>query len=304
MERRQLLMAGVGTIATTISGCLEGGGSSGDDPGEDSPQDTSGGGSPTGTTEEGPDDDISNYDPEGVAKSYFQGLNKGDTNKLQGLSHPDGVVIHTNPARAEQLGKEYELTIKRSDLVEEDIAYFYQPSAIVEVGFEQTRKENDASYVTRNQVVLVVEDGELLVYDTRGQDNELQDGEVVDSCEIESDSDVLDLFPYTDESFYHVSRDESFGDGDATYRGPDGNWFFLEIAVHDSEDEAAEAEPGVGRTYQKGEGEWTIDAALLARNGTMTCTVRGANADATDQLETLYGKLGCFTDDHVVERSW
>lgn len=312
LSRRRVLATLAALPTAAIAGCL---GDTGGEPqvgdggdGDESQSGDDGDGGDTNTpgepTEEGPDDDIENYNPEDVAKTYYNALGGGNKSTLDDLSHSDGIVIHTHADRAEQYKENYKLTIKRTDVVMEDLAYFYQPSAVVEVGYELDRKGNSASVVTRDQVVLVVEDGDLLVYDTRSDDNEIRDGELVDSCEIETDSDVLDLFPYTTESFYHISRREAFGDGDAEYRGPDGNWFFLEIGVHDSEEEAAEVEPGVGATHKKGDGEWTIEAALLARNGNMTCDVRVANADATDQVETLYQELGCFTDDHVVERSW
>ncbi|WP_317175949.1 hypothetical protein [Halomontanus rarus] len=306
MERRKFLIGGVGALATAISGCLGSNSTPSTNNSDDDNDDSSQGNPDTDVTDtptdEGPNDSIGNYDPKAVTKTYYTALNKGNASKLNALSHPSGVAVNNIEDWEKQYGDEYKLSVNRTEVIAEDLVYFSQPYAVVEVGIEQKRDGN--SYLTRHQSVLVVEEGELLVFDIRGEENEILTGESTDSCQIDTDSDVLELLPYTTASFYQVSRDESFGNGEAYYRGPDGNRFKVIFGVHDSEEEAQEVELGLDRTHSYSDGEWTSGAALLARKGTMTCDVRVETADATDQVEALYQQTGCFTDDHVVERSW
>jgi hypothetical protein len=314
MDRRKLIVAGAGALVTTLSGCSgtdgdpSGGTTDGapsqDGPGGDSTEETTDSGSTAKTTESGPDDDIGNYSPEDVAEQYYDAFADADATRLDDLAHPDGVAINSHGPRAEQMAEFYDLTIDRVELASENLEYFYQPSAVVEVAYEQSRKSNSTSRVTRDELVLVVDDGELLVYDRRVQNNYLRDEPPVDSCDIEDVYDLEDRLPITSESFYAAGWDESFGVWDAEYRGPDGSWLVLELGFHDSAEEAEAVEMEIGTTHSKGDTELTTDAGLLARRDTMTCVVSVASADATDQVDALYAEVGCFTEDDVVERSW
>lgn len=284
---RRAYLAGTTLWLSALAGCTSDG-SSGDDP------DDAG----------GPDDDIGNYDPTDVAERYYEALDAGDEATLTELSHSEGIEIENVSNNADTWGEDgYSIDVKRAEVLLEDLEYFYYPSAVVDVGFDQGNNGN--TFATSHEVILVVEDGELRVFDTKGSDTGLQTGEPDGPCPPEDDEDAMANLPRTNGSFYRVKRNASFDSGDAYYRGPKNNRFHAEITVHETVEEAQSVEANTDGTTQHGNGDesWTARAYLVARNEAVTCELDVDNASAAERLDTLYEQVNCFAEDHVEERT-
>jgi len=288
---RRHVLASLGmTGAAAVAGCL---GSEGDDENSD---DENG-------EEEGPDDDIENYDPVSVAIQYYESMNDGDENQLVELSHSEGVSIEQASHDAEHRADTISVTEDRNEVVMEDLDFFFQPSAVVDLSFDYTGGDGDDLPMS-DYIVMAVENEELLVYDTnQDDDDEVLTGEPDGPCLPEDDDEAMENLPLTSESFYQVIRDSSFDSADAFYHGPDHNWFHVEIEVHDSVEEAEEISTVGDVTLGVTDVSWEADESLVARDENVTCRILSEESDAAEHMDTLLEQTNCFNDDHIVERT-
>ena len=307
MNRRDVLqrcgIGGVATLLTGLAGCIGNDGTSGEngpdeeDGLEDGPDDEE-----DDDADDGPDDDISNYDPESVAQEYYEALDAGDGEKLTELSHSQGIAIENVSFNADAWGDQEDITVKDGEIIIENLNYFYYPSAVVDISFDLIRE--DTSDIPRsNEVILAVEDEELRVFDTNGDDDETETGDPDGPCPPEDDGDALENLPRTSESFYRVTRDARTGSAEAYYRGPDNDRFNIELEVHDTEDEAEEVSASGTSNYNRNGESWEGAEYLVGRTGNVTCEIDVDNSAVAEQMDLLFEQVNCFNDEHVVDRT-
>lgn len=304
MQRRKFFIASASFTAPLLSGCL---GGSGDGSGSGA-DDENGGDSATEDTDDigdtgddGPDDSIENYDPEAVTRSFFEAWDENDQATMDTLSHPDGTAINNSADNVDHWSG-HDIIVKETSVDIEDLDYFYYPSAAVTIRYDLVDSDGN-EFPSRHQAILVVADGELLVYNLKEQFNEIQEGAPEGTCPPESSGDAEDLLPRTGEQFFQVIRRDSIRSALASYRGPDGYRYMVEISVHDSVAEAEEEELSESG-FEFGDGRWSTETALLARHENTTIVVRGEREEAEDEVEALFNEAGCFSDDHIVDTTW
>lgn len=143
--------------------------------------------------------------------------------------------------------------------------------------------------------------------DGAGGDDAAESPGDVEGCPPATSDEGLELLPEPD-GFELVQENTPFDDVWASYRGPDGSRYMIQIRFHDSEEEAENYDRSLGGTGNRGitsGGEsWSVGAGLRGRLGLTTIEVMAEDETAVDEIETLYGATACYTEDHVVERSW
>lgn len=311
MHRRELLRrqgAGVATILLAgLAGCVGDDGDGvagpeGDGADEEGDGDSDADAAGDDDAEDGPDDDIDNYDPVGIAEQYYEALDAADEGTLTELSHSAGVAIENVAHDADAWGDQEDIEVTGAEVIMEDLEYFYYPSAVVEISFDRIR-EDTSDLPWSHEVVLAVEDGELRVFDTNGDGDEIDTGAPDGPCPPTDDDEAAANLPRTSESFYRVDWGASFDHGRAYYRGPDGDRFIVTIEVHDTEDEAQEVDAsGMFSRTRNGE-SWESAEILVARDGNVTCEIDVDNSAAADQMDHLLEQANCFDEEHVVDRS-
>lgn len=315
MRRRKFFIAGIGATIPLISGCL---GDDSDEPstGDDSSSqdddqtnagdsqngnDTDPGDDGNGSDDDGPVDSIDNYDPEDIALTYFEYWADNNQAAMDDMSHSNGTAI-MNSAENVDGWYDHEIDISETELDIEELEYFGHPSAAVTVRFTLVDPDGQ-EFPNRYQVILVVEDEELLVFNLKPQFHEIQEGLPEGTCPPETSGDAEDLLPRTGEQFFQITRRDSFGSATASYRGPDNNRYRVEIEAHDSAGEAEGEELTMSR-IEFGDGQWVSESGLLARHVNATMHIHTERENAEEQVKALFDEAGCFSDEHIVDTAW
>lgn len=314
MHRRRVLLAGLTALSTAVVGCLE---DNGDEPTPENGEDAGPTPTPTQTPtpeENGDDRDPSDndeahresieyYDSLSLTETFYRLWDEQNWDRIDSLTYPGG-VIDDNPEDLENIHGDVQLQLEEATIFRDGLEFFDTPSGIVEVEVEEEHPEGD-TFTWTEQLILVVEDDEALVFDHRDQFNRISFDESDAPCPPEDADDAEVHLPEMGK-FYHVaSRGGVFDRAVASYRDTRQRRFRMEMEMHETVDEAEEVELNIeGLQVGYRDGIYHVEIGLLARYEHITLLIYGESADSIESIEGLFEETDCIDEEHIVARSW